>query len=791
MDVSRALAAGVKPIADRTVGTLACADDFYDTLRADIAKVLPHVAVGVEKVARIFPGDPLALRVAKAIAALQAIEGFPRTAENMAALLYPAVGAPSLLEPVREGLRKLVAEKECGVVDDPQSGGYLFLSEGVKPLRDKRNAYVPTGTEINQLRARILASIFDPPPSVMLEGVKKVEAGLRHGKAQVLGEHADIQFRVEAVEAASLAVRRQALLAETNTPEYRNTIALLIAFSGEVDDLLVEACRSDRILQAIPERDADRDVAQFLRAERRQMDASKERAQKAIAKTLYDGVFIFRGGPTAVVEAGATLEAAARNILSRAATDIFSLLRLVAIRPTTDLAAKFLAIERLDRMPKECDPLGFVVPRGGRAGVQVTHPALTEALRAFQQKVDESGAGRLQGGAIQDFFAAAPYGWSKDATRYVFAALLVAGEIELHTPEGVLKTAGPKSIDAFKSTVAFNRAGVSRRDSRPPLETLDRAATRLQEMFGVEVLPLEDHISRAVRTHVPGLIEKVGSLPDRLRLLGLAGEERARYLIETCADLLKEDASGAAVLLGAVECTVPSNAKWARAVTDVLSTGGEADILAAWKVRRDLEELAALFPAQGRGLLAQADEETLREALHSESFHERLPDLRGAVSRTLDRVKGRFAERREAYETDLKAALAALEAMPEWLQLGDEDREEIARNLTDAAVPAEARPGEEVADLRLLLARSASLPSLRTQLEAEVRRRVPKPSEPPLPSEPTVEELLDISELAPADMLRTSTDLENWLSAIRNRLMALLRSNKYVRFKGGRGDELR
>src|SRR5205807_10435782 len=128
---------------------------------------------------------------------------------------------------------------------------------------------------------------------------------------------------------------------------------------------------------------------------------------------------------------------------------------------------------------------------------------------------------RLQAGALRDLFTARPYGWSKDATRYLFAALLVAGEIEIHSPGGPIRTSGPMAQEALKSTVAFNRIGISRRDSRPSPEALDRAAARLEEMFGVEVLPLEDNISRAVRANVPGLIEKVGSLPDRLRLLGL------------------------------------------------------------------------------------------------------------------------------------------------------------------------------------------------------------------------------------------------------------------------------
>ncbi|WP_373509048.1 BREX system P-loop protein BrxC, partial [Thiocapsa sp.] len=110
VDASRALPPGVTPIADRPVKRLACADDIFDTLRADISKELPHVVEGVARVEghAIFGKDPVAVRVAKAIAALQPLDDFPRTAENLAALLYPMVGEAPLAEPVREALARLV-----------------------------------------------------------------------------------------------------------------------------------------------------------------------------------------------------------------------------------------------------------------------------------------------------------------------------------------------------------------------------------------------------------------------------------------------------------------------------------------------------------------------------------------------------------------------------------------------------------------------------------------------------------------------------------------------------------
>jgi hypothetical protein len=782
VDASKVLPADAVKLADKPIGSLACVDNFYDTLRADIAKVLPHVTRGVERVATAFPGDALALRVAKAIAALQPIENFPRTPENIAALLYPALGAPTLLDDVREVLRKLVGDKECGVVDDPQAGGFLFLSEGVKPLRDKRNSHVPGSFEMNQVRAKLLADMFDPAPSARLENVKEVKAGIRYGKNAVLGEDADIQFRIEAVDPASFEERRMALLSETNAlPALKNSIAWLVKSSAEAEDLIAETCKSEWVA-ATPEREADKDVAQFLRAERRAAQDRRDRASKLLKAALLEGTFIFQGRPTPAKEAAATIDAAARKVLTKAAEEIFPYLRLVPIRPSTDLAAKFLGVERLDRMPRELDPLGLVVTRGGGPRVDVNNAALAETLRAFQQRLDESG-GRLQGNFLQDFFAGPPYGWSKDATRYLFAALLIAGEIRLFTTGGEVSTSGPSAQEALKSTVAFNRVGVSRRDARPSLEALDRAATRLQEMFGVEVLPLEDHISKTVRTQVPGLIDKIAALPDRLRLLGLPGEERARRLIETATDLKEQDAAAAAGILGGPQCNVPADVRWAREVNDALANGAESEVRLARSLERDLDEVAGMFPSSGAAIVTSADEAAIRETLASESFYEKLPALRAAVRSTLDRVRARYAERRAGFASAVQSARSRLEAMPEWLLVSAEDRDEIIRRLDGSEFPTAPEQNREVAQLRLLLAREAGLNSALTRLEAEVRRRVPAPPTVPVPEPPAEEAEVDVADLPTPDVIRTRADLDAWLASLREQLVDLLRQNKAIRFR--------
>jgi hypothetical protein len=787
VDASHSLPPGKKPIADRPTGTLACVDDFYDTLRADIGRVLPHVVSGVEKVEKIFASDLQTIRVAKAIAALQPIESFPRNSDNIAALLYSALDSPGQLDSVKASLQKLLTEKECSVVEDPQTGGFLFLSEGIKQYRDKRNGYVPSTSEVNQLRSRLLAKVFDPLPTTMLENVKKVQAGVRYSKVPVVGEGEDIQFRIDPVAPSSFDARRDELQVDTKSKrEYENTIALLVSFPDELDEQLVEARRSDFIVSTIPEREADKDVAQFLRSEKRRGDNSEEAAQKLIEKSLLEsGVFIFQGKPLPVSTAGKTLEAACRQIVGEAAKKVFPKFHLVPIRPNTDLAVKFLEVERLDRMPSEKDPLHLVGKSGGRFSVQVTCDALAEAQRAFKEMVDASGSGRIQGKAIQDHFAQPKYGWTKDATRYVFAALFRAGEIQLHSGEGTLSTVGPQALEAFKSTVQFNRAGVSIRDSRPPLDAMDRAATRLQDMFASEVLPLEDKISAAVRQHVPPLMEAVGPLPDRLRLLGLPGEDRARGLLETCADLMKNDAGNATMLLGANECAIPADVSWSKAISSCLDGGAETEIRQALNMLEDIDELGAMFPDAVDGLITDDDRATINESLKSENFYERMADVRGAVRSTLDHVCQQYSDCRGQYETELEEAKKQLEAMGEWVRISPDDQNEIGTRMTQVDVVDEPRESQELRDLRLLLARKSAVAGRLATLQDEVRNRVPalvlEEEEQTETGEKVFTETILVAELVPSDVLKDRDELESWLKSLRERLGTLIDEHKHIR----------
>jgi hypothetical protein len=207
----------------------------------------------VDKIEGIFSAKPLVVRVAKAIAALQSIETFPRTAENIAALLYNRLGGPSILEDVRDALRVLLSEKECGLIEDPQSGGYVYLSDAVKPVREKRNAYVPTSGECIRSRIEILKHgsaehpLFRTQPSARIENAKDVRATVKFSRATVVGGAEDIDVIIELVSPESWDEKKTDFLVQTNSrTELRNSIVVLVKDKPAIEDLLPEVVKQPR-----------------------------------------------------------------------------------------------------------------------------------------------------------------------------------------------------------------------------------------------------------------------------------------------------------------------------------------------------------------------------------------------------------------------------------------------------------------------------------------------------------------------------------------------------------------
>lgn len=125
------------------------------------------------------------------------------------------------------------------------------------------------------------------------------------------------------------------------------------------------------------------------------------------------------------------------------------------------LAERFLKTENLARLASKDDPLSLVKKSGAGVGIDETHQAIV-SLKDYLER-----EGQVEGRRLLEDFYGAPYGWFKDTTRYLVAAMLVGGLVKLRIGGEDITVRGEVALNSLKNTINFNKIGISLRDVKP------------------------------------------------------------------------------------------------------------------------------------------------------------------------------------------------------------------------------------------------------------------------------------------------------------------------------------
>ena len=422
---------------------------------------------------------------------------------------------------------------------------------------------------------------------------------------------------------------------------------------------------------------------------------------------------MFRGQATAVSALDADLLEAAKRLLSDVADQVFNRYGEAPVRAGTDTAEKLLKVANPAAISSTLDPLGLVQTVAGRASFKTDHKAMI-SIRDF---IDRHGT--VDGKRLLDDFSSDPFGWSPDTTRYIVAAMLMAGEIKLKVSGREVTAAGQQAIDALKTNNSFRQIGVALRDERPSIETLGRAAERLTEMVGDMVIPLEQEISKAAAKHFPRFQHDYGPLAEKLIGLGLSGSDRVRTLNQDIADVLFTDASDAPQRLGAETSAIYDNLKWALEVKRALDNGLDVTLRDLQDHRRDIEVLPDTgVPGDLRRELAETLE-TLSERLCKEDFYKHTVDFNSQLTHLKGRVRDAVITLSDQQKLRLKLGVEDLQRIREWEELTQEERGNAVNRLDGLTLEA----SEDLAGLKKLLARDYDINSTLEDLKRSIQRQ--------------------------------------------------------------------
>ncbi|WP_036357316.1 BREX system P-loop protein BrxC [Microvirga sp. BSC39] len=705
---------GSKPMADQAVGWLATTVTLFDDLEKDIRRAFPSIYQSVGKVQIEYFGSDLHLEVAKTIAVLQTLGNLPVTVQNVAALMQPSVTAPSRLEDVKKAVDEMLANVRVPLGE--KDGNLVFLSERLRDIEEERGGIALRTVDLKSIFAANLREVFDPLPRHTLQGTMAVATGLKlhSGSAvtSVAGDQNAIQTVVEFVKPDDAEAARTRMLDDSRGRQNRNVIGLVARTNPEIDELNGEIYRCQRIAE-LHRNDPEQEIRDYCAGQLERAAKLALQLQSKIKQSLQAGSFIFRGEATAAAALDPDLLDASKKLLAKVAAEVFDRYAEAPVRVSTDNAERFLKAANPAALASNLDPLGLVQTVAGKASFRTDHRAMT----SIRDYIDRHGI--ANGKRLLDDFSSDPFGWSPDTTRYILAAMLMAGEIKLTVSGREVTAAGPQAIEALKTNNSFRQVGVALRHERPSNETLGRAAQRLTDLIGDIVIPLEQEISKATAKHFTRFQLEYGTLSERLSRLGLGGSERVKGMNQEIADILFTDASDAPQRLGAEDSSIYNNLKWALEVKRALDNGLESTL-------RDLQdhcrEIGQLPDTGIPGDLRRDSEDALKSVtdwLAKDEFYRHTADFSTQLTETRARVRAAVATLAEQQKHRLKDGLDDLQRVPEWNELTQEERSNVASRL-DAL---ELTVGHDLAGLKRLLTRDYDINSTIDDLRRSIQRQ--------------------------------------------------------------------
>ena len=145
-------------LGEAPLGDLVTLDKVYELLY--LGNLLPsEVSREIDDVARNLPDNPMAKKVAKAIALLEPVKDFPRTPHNLAVVLYPSVTSGSILGDVETAIAVL---EKAQVIRNSEEG-YKLLTVQEKTWETKRNSLDPREADRNRIKREVLRQVFSDP----------------------------------------------------------------------------------------------------------------------------------------------------------------------------------------------------------------------------------------------------------------------------------------------------------------------------------------------------------------------------------------------------------------------------------------------------------------------------------------------------------------------------------------------------------------------------------------------------------------------------------------------------
>ena len=501
-------------LGDQEIGQLARLDQIYDLVQSNIAS---EVRGKINQIAKQLD-HPMAQPVAKVICLLQFVKSVHRTAENIAAALYPALGAPSVLEQVKEALRALEGAQLVRTGDD----GYRIPTPAEDDWERTRNATSPKPSDVKRLHREILAGFWNPQPTYTLLDVKPFKAGLSiDGREEVKGDLAiHMALAEEGVEFSSLAQELR-----TRSQSERDSIYWAVPLSDAIDHESVELFRSREMESRKGPRSPNRgrDVVDHRRT-RSGASAPGGSSSVCCARPAFR-VLRTSGAMTGVrTTEPCDLTKAATTMLGQVLPDVYTRFGEAAAKSRRGQARSGCAAH--GHRSSGLAPCLYGARLLRDEGAKTVFDTAATPLREVLQEIERAAAEgtKATGKALSEQFGRPDFGWDFEVVRLLVAVLLRAGAIQMtHKAQIIESTTSIAARDALTNNNHFRAASFQPKKGVDFVE-IAKAAEHFKSTFGAAVKELAlAPVVAEIRAALAKSQDDLQTARDQLVLHGLPG----------------------------------------------------------------------------------------------------------------------------------------------------------------------------------------------------------------------------------------------------------------------------
>jgi hypothetical protein len=760
-------------LADAPVGALVTLDRVYDLL--EVGMLIPsETSREVANVAARLAENPLAPKVVKAIALLESVKDLPRTPQNIAVVLHPAVDAAPIRKEVEQALDAL--EKAQFVRSTEE--GYKLLTAEEKNWEEHRNGLAPREADRHRLFREAIGDIFSEPKvrSHAYRNLRSFKLGVTLD-GEGVESSGDVILNLRLAEPGEL---KEALKDARNDSVAAGSETFWVAaLTGAIGSAVVELYRSREIIAEYERLSSQQKLtgeeAALFADEKSRRDRYQRDLRKALLEAVESGQSFFQGVQREAKAIGLTLPDMMRGLLGSVIPVLYPKLEIGALPLAGGEAEKFLTSANLSGLPKvfyhDKPDLSLIVKQAGQFVPNLGCDLCRELLDYLRR--EHAYGNKVTGKMIETHFGGIGFGWELESIRLGIAVLFRGGAAEVsHQGRKYRHYTEPPARQPFQSNPAFRAASFAPREALD-LKVLASAARMYEEITGKDVNVEEGAIAQAFKQTAAADREKLVPLWARLHALKVPGAETAQEQLKWVEGILDSPPDDCVKTLAFEGKTYRENRK---AVEELEKAATDDNIEGIGVARRILEEQWPLLRLRGANGELQSKAEGLAAILKSDDCLRRIEGLKAAseaISSAYRQVYTvTFEKRQKAYSQ----AIEMIKGRPEWLAASEgsdisaDQRDAILQPLMSrAGVEMDLPPGATVC--RRTGATLAQLESEIQAMDAIAGQTLRRLMEIVAPKE-TIERV-SVSKLYPARISREA-ELEQFLLALRDKLGKIL-----------------